>query len=50
MCNFLKKTPEKSRHLLELFNRGLEKLKKRGTYDKLLEASRRGEYRQEIID
>lgn len=43
---FTKKNPEKSRRLMEIFNRGLRKLKENGTYDKLLKASLRGEYWQ----
>lgn len=42
---FTKKNPEKSLLLLETFNRGLGKLKEQGTYDKLLKAYLRGEYR-----
>lgn len=43
---FTKATSEKSQRLLKLFNRGLVKLKESGAYDRMLEASRRGEYQQ----
>lgn len=43
---FTKVPPERSQHLLELFNSGLKKLKESGRYDQMLEASRRGEYSQ----
>ncbi|MCG8616919.1 MAG: transporter substrate-binding domain-containing protein [Desulfobacterales bacterium] len=39
-----KSAPEKSQHLLERFNRGLEKLKANGEYHRMLEAARRGAY------
>ncbi|WP_231714632.1 substrate-binding periplasmic protein [Desulfonema ishimotonii] len=38
------KKREDNRRLIKLFNKGLKKLKKSGEYDRIFEASRRGEY------
>jgi polar amino acid transport system substrate-binding protein len=40
------KNVENNKRLLKLFNKGLERLKTRGTLDEYLEASKRGEYNQ----
>jgi polar amino acid transport system substrate-binding protein len=42
---FSKNTPN-GQQLMEAFNRGLKKIQADGRYQKFLEASRRGEYKQ----
>lgn len=42
----LSRQVDDSRHFLELFNRGLKRLRESGKYDQYIEAIRKGEYKQ----